>query len=114
VTRRQAATTQRIVIPAITLAEFLAGVVARYGSLRRAEVAIDIPDGTLRGWLRGRGGDAGEHGNAFLDALTALRAELNATKQHLAALLDDVNAMSQRLGALERMLGFESDACKQA
>jgi transposase-like protein len=61
VRRRQAAIQRRIVIPATTLAEFLAGAVARYGSLRRAAVGIGIPYSTLRGWLRGRYSDAGDH-----------------------------------------------------
>jgi hypothetical protein len=51
---------QRIVIPAASLAEFLAGAVARYGSIRRAAVGIAVPYSTLRGWLRGRYADAGE------------------------------------------------------
>jgi transposase-like protein len=113
-TRRQVAAPQRIVIPATTLAEFLTRAVASHGSIRRAADGIGVPYSTLRGWLQGRGGDAGDRGNAFLDALTALRGDLNATGQHLAALLGDVNEMNQRVDALERMLGFESDARKQA
>jgi transposase-like protein/molybdenum-dependent DNA-binding transcriptional regulator ModE len=113
-TRHQATAPQRIVIPATTLAEFLAGAVASHGSIRRAADGIGVPYSTLRGWLQGRGGDGSAHGNAFLDTLTALRADLNATQQHLTALLGDINAMRQRLDALERMLGFESDARKQA
>jgi transposase-like protein len=113
-TRRQVAVPQRIVIPATTLAEFLAGALASHGSIRRAADGIGIPYSTLRGWLRGRGGDAGDHRNAFIDAVKALRGDLNATGQHLTALLGDVNAMSQRLDALERMLGFESDVRKRA
>jgi transposase-like protein len=61
VTRRRAAKQRRIVIPATTLAEFLAGAVARYGSIRRAAVGIGIPYSTLRGWLHGRYGGAGDH-----------------------------------------------------
>jgi transposase-like protein len=113
-TRRQATAPRRIVIPATTLAEFLTGAVASHGSIRRAADGIGIPYSTLRGWLRGRGGDAGDHRNAFIDAVKALRGDLNATGQHLTALLGDVNAMSQRLDALERMLGFESDVRKRA
>ena len=45
-----------------------------------------------------RGG--GDHANAFLDALAALRG--------------DLNAMTERLDALEDMLGCEGDARKQA
>jgi hypothetical protein len=78
------------------LAEFLAGAVARYGSIRRAAAGIDIPYSTLRGWLRGRHGGAGNHGNAFLDTLMAL--------------LGDLHAMSHRLDVLEHMLGHERDA----
>jgi hypothetical protein len=113
-TRRQVSTPQPIVIPATTLAEFLAGAVASHGSIRRAADGIGVPYSTLRGWLQGRGGDAGDHENAFLDALTALRGELNATRQHLTTLLGDVNAMSQRLDVLEHMLGREGDARNQA
>jgi transposase-like protein len=112
-TRRQATAPQRIVIPATTLAEFLAGALASHGSIRRAANGIGVPYSTLGGWLRRRGGDAGEHGDAFIDTVKALRGDLDATKQHLTVLLDDVNAMSQRLDALERMLGFERDARKQ-
>jgi transposase-like protein len=112
-TQRQVAAPQRIVIPATTLAEFLAGALASHGSIRRAADGIGIPYSTFRGWLRGRGGDASEHGKAFIETLTALRGELNATRHHLTLLLGDVNAMSQRLDALEHMLGSESDARKQ-
>jgi transposase-like protein len=113
-TRRQVSTPQPVVIPATTLAEFLTGAVASHGSIRRAADGIGVPYSTLRGWLQGRGGDVGEHGNDFIDAVKALRCDLHATGQHLAVLLGDVNEMSQRLDALERMLGFESDARKQA
>jgi transposase-like protein len=54
VRRRQAAIQRRTVIPATTLAEFLAGAVARYGSIRRAAAGIAVPYSTLRGWLHGR------------------------------------------------------------
>jgi transposase-like protein len=109
----QASTPRRIVIPAASLAEFLARAVATHGSIRRAADAIGVPYSTLRGWLRGRGGDAGENGDAFIDAMTALRGHLDAAKQHLTALLDDVRAMSERIEALECMLGRESDARAQ-
>ena len=112
-TRRQVAAPQPIVIPATTLAEFLARAVASHGSIRRAANGIGVPYSTLRGWLQGRGGDVGEHGNAFIDAVKALRGDLNATRQHLTVLLGDVNEMSRRLDALKRMLGFESDVRKQ-
>jgi hypothetical protein len=59
--RRQAAIQRRIVIPATTLAEFLAGAVARYGSIRRAAAGIAVPYSTLRGWMHGRYSDAGDH-----------------------------------------------------
>jgi transposase-like protein len=109
-TRRQATAPQRIVIPATTLGEFLAGAVASHGSIQRAADGIGVPYSTLGGWLRRRGGDAGEHGDAFIDAVKALRGDLHATEQHLTALPGDVNAMSRRLDALEHMLGRESDA----
>jgi transposase-like protein len=113
-TRHQVVALQRIVIPATTLAEFLTGALASHGSIRRAADGIGVPYSTLRGWLQGRGGDAGDHGNAFIEAVKALRGDLNAMGQHLAALLGDVKEMSQRLDALERLLGFESDAREQA
>jgi transposase-like protein len=113
-TRRQATTPQPIVIPATTLAEFLAGALASHGSIRRAADGIGVPYSTLRGWLQGRGGDAGDRGNAFMDAVKALRCDLDATKQHVTVLLDDVSAMSQRLDALEHMLGREHGARDKA
>jgi transposase-like protein len=61
VRRRQAAIQRRIVIPATTLAEFLSGAVARYGSIRRAAAGIAVPYSTLRGWLHGRYTDEGDH-----------------------------------------------------
>ena len=106
----QASTPRRIVIPAASLTEFLAGAVASHGSIRRAADGIGVPYSTLRGWLRRRGGDAGEHGDAFLKAVTALRGHLNAAKQHLTALLGDINAMGRQLDALEHLLGRENDA----
>jgi transposase-like protein len=113
-TRRQVSTPPRIVIPATTLAEFLSGALESHGSIRRAADGIGVPYSTLRGWLQGRRGDVGDQGKAFVDTLTALRGDLNATRQRLTALLGDVNAMSQRLDALEHMLGFESDVPRQA
>jgi transposase-like protein len=110
----QASTRRRIVIPAASLAEFLVGAVASHGSIRRAADGIGVPYSTLRGWLRGRGGDVGDHGDAFIRVLTALRGHLNAAKQHLTELLDDVKDISQHLDALEHMLGRESDAHEQA
>ena len=50
----QASTPRRIVIPATTLAEFLAGAVASHGSLHRAADGIGVPYSTLRGWLQRR------------------------------------------------------------
>ena len=106
----QVSTPRCIVIPAASLAEFLAGAVASHGSIRRAADGIGVPYSTLRGWLRRRGGDAGDHREAFSNAVVALRGHLDSAKQHLTALLGDVNAMSERLDALEHMLGRESDA----
>jgi transposase-like protein len=113
-TQRQVAAPQRLVIPATTLAEFLAGALASHGSIRRAADGIGVPYSTLRGWLRGRGGAAGEHGKAFIKTLTAFRCGLNEMRQHFAVLQDGLSAMSERLDALEYMLGRESDARKQA
>ena len=109
----QASAPHPIVIPAASLAEFLAGAVASHGSIRRAADGIGVPYSTLRGWLRRRGGDAGDHGEAFLSAVTALRGHLDAAKQHLTALLGDVDAMGRHLDALEHLLGCESDTLGQ-
>ena len=106
----QVSTPRCIVIPAASLAEFLVGAVASHGSLRRAADGIGVPYSTLRGWLKRRGGDAGEHGEAFRSAVTALRSHLHGAKQHLTALLGDVDAMGQHLDELEHLLGCESDA----
>jgi hypothetical protein len=43
-----------------------------------------------------------------------MRSRQTTSPASEAALLEDVNEMNQRLDALERMLGFESDARKQA
>jgi transposase-like protein len=104
----QASTPRCIVIPAASLAEFLAGAVASHGSIRRAADAIGVPYSTLRGWLRHRGGDAGDQGKAFIHAVTALRSHFDAAKLHLTALLGDVDAMGRHLDVLEHMLGRES------
>jgi hypothetical protein len=101
------------VIPAASLAEFLVGAVASHGSIRRAADGIGVPYSTLRGWLRGRGGDAGEHREAFSNAVAALRGYLDSAKQHLTALLGDVDAIGRHLDALEHLLGCESDAREQ-
>jgi transposase-like protein len=109
----QASTRRRIVIPAASLAEFLVGAVASHGSIRRVADGIGVPYSTLRGWLRGRGGNAGNHGEAFSNVLAALRGHLDAAKQHLTALLSDVDAMGRHLDTLEHLLGCESDAREQ-
>jgi transposase-like protein len=106
----QAAVPRRIVIPAVSLAEFLARAVASHGSLRRAAEAIGVPYSTLRGRLRRRRGDVGSDGKAFLDAVVALRGHHDSAKQHLMALLSDVDAMGRHLLALEHLLGRDTDA----
>jgi transposase-like protein len=106
----QASTPRRIVIPAASLAEFLVGAVASHGSIRHAAAAIGVPNSTLRGWLQRRGGDAGEHGEAFRSGVTALRGHLDAAKQHVTALMGDIDAMARHLDVLEHLLGRESDA----
>jgi hypothetical protein len=98
------------VIPAASLAEFLAGAVASHGSIHRAADGIGVPYSTLRGWLRHRGGDAGDNGESFLRAVTALRGHLDSAKQHLTALLGDVDSMGRQLDALEYLLGRENEA----
>jgi transposase-like protein len=111
--QRQASTPQRLVIPATTLAEFLEGAVTSYGSMRRAADGLGIPYSTLRGWLRNRGGNAGD-GHTFIERLTAFRCGLNEMIQHLAAFLDHLNAMSERLDAFDQVRGCKSNARNQA
>ena len=75
-----------IIIPAATLAEFIARAVESYGSIRSAAEGIGVPRSTLRGWMLRRfltepnpersGDELLEHLAGQRDA-AALRAHLN-------------------------------------
>ena len=80
-----------IIIPASTLAEFIARAVESYGTIRQAAIGIAVPYSTLRGWKRGRyfmepkpersGDDLFEHVAAANENAAALRAHLDAIKR---------------------------------
>jgi hypothetical protein len=89
--RRKAPAPGSIIIPAATLAEFIARAVDSYGTIRHAASGIAVPYSTLRGWKRGRylmeptperNGDAlFEHVEAANENAAALRAHLDAIKR---------------------------------
>jgi len=84
---RQVPAPGSIIIPATTLAEFIARAVERYGSLRSAASGIGVPFSTLRGWLNGRYSVASRIGSdAFFDYVAALRSRLEAANENVAAL----------------------------
>ena len=61
--RREAPVPGSIIIPATTLAGFIARAVERYGSIRSAAEGIGIPYSTLRGWLGDRFSEASRSGS---------------------------------------------------
>jgi hypothetical protein len=89
--RREAPAPGSIVIPAATLAEFIARAVESYGSIRQAANGIAVPYSTFRGWKRGRylmepkpersGDDLFEHVAAANENAAALHAHLDAIKR---------------------------------
>ena len=89
--KREARAPGSIIIPAATLAEFIARAVDSYGSIRSAADGIVVPYSTLRGWKRGRylmepkpersGDDLFEHVAAANENAAALHAHLDAIKR---------------------------------
>jgi hypothetical protein len=89
--KREAPAPGSLIIPAATLAEFIARAVESYGSIRHASSGIAVPYSTLRGWKRGRylmepkpersGDDLFEHVAAANENAAALHAHLDAIKR---------------------------------
>jgi hypothetical protein len=89
--RREAPAPGSIIIPAASMAEFIARAVESYGSIRSAAEGIAVPYSTLRGWKRGRylmepkpersGDDLFEHVAAANENAAALHAHLDAIKR---------------------------------
>jgi hypothetical protein len=78
-----------IIIPAATLAEFIARAVESYGTLRSAASGIAVPYSTLRGWKRGRYlmEPAPEHsGDALFEQVEAANENAAALRAHLDAI----------------------------
>ena len=99
--RRQSPAPGSIIIPAATLAEFIARAVDSYGSIRSAADGIGVPNSTLRGWKRGRYlmEPAPERsGDALFEHVAALRTTAEAANENVAAL-------RAHLDAIERMTG---------
>jgi hypothetical protein len=88
-----------IIIPAATLAEFIARAVESYGSIRGAAEGIGIPYSTLRGWLGARFRVvSGRSSDAFHEHLAGLEREIAAANENAAAL-------RARIGTIKRMTG---------
>jgi len=83
-----------IIIPAATLAEFIARAVDSYGSIRSAADGIGVPNSTLRGWKRGR----------YLMEPTPERSG-DALFEHVAAANENVVALRAHLDAIKRLTG---------
>jgi hypothetical protein len=97
--KRAAPAPGSIIIPAATLAEFIARSVESYGSLRGAAEGIGVPYSTLRGWLGARFSEASREGSdAFLKHLAGLGRELEAINENVAALRVRVDALKRLTG----------------
>jgi hypothetical protein len=83
-----------IIIPAGTLAEFIARAVERYGSIRSAADGIVVPYSTLRGWRRRR----------YLIELTPERSG-DALFEHVEAANENAAVLRAHLDAIKRMTG---------
>jgi transposase-like protein len=98
--KREAPAPGSIIIPAATLAEFIARAVESYGSIRSAATGIGMPFSTLRGWRRRRYSVASRSGSdAFLEHVAALRAKVEAANENVAAIrahLDEIERMTGR------------------
>jgi hypothetical protein len=89
-----------LIIPAASLAEFIARAVESYGSIRSAAEGIGIPYSTLRGWLGDRFNVAhGRTSDAFLEHLAGLGRGIAAVNENVATLrahLDEIERMTGR------------------
>ena len=99
--RRQTPASGSIIIPAATLAEFIARAVDSYGTIRSAARGIGVPVSTLRGWKRGRYlmEPAPERsGDALFEHIAALRTTLEAANDNVAALRAHLDAIARMTG----------------
>jgi hypothetical protein len=89
-----------LIIPASTLAEFIACALKSYGSIRSAAEGIGIPYSTLRGWLGDRFNVApGRSSDAFHEHLAGLGRGIAAVNENVAALrahLDEIERLTGR------------------
>ena len=99
---RKAPAPGSIIIPATTLAEFIARAVESYGSIRYAASGIVVPYSTLRGWYRKRylmEYQSEGSGDALFEHLAALRTTVEAANENIAAIrvhLDGIKRMTGR------------------
>jgi hypothetical protein len=96
---REAPAPGSIIIPAATLAEFIARAVESYGSIRSAAEGIVIPYSTLRGWLGARFRVVSGSGS------TALDEHLAGLDREIAAANENAAALRVRIDAIKRMTG---------
>jgi hypothetical protein len=103
---REAPAPGSIVIPAATLAEFIARAVESYGSIRSAAEGIGIPYSTLRGWLGARFRVvSGSSSNAFDEHLAGLEREIAAANENAAAANENAAALRVRIDTIKRITG---------
>jgi transposase-like protein len=113
--KREAPAPGSIIIPAATLAEFIARAVESYGTIRSAARGIGVPFSTLRGWRRGRylmEPTPERNGDALFQHVAGLGREIVAVSEHVAALRSGLEAANENVAALrahldeiERMTG---------
>jgi hypothetical protein len=93
---REAPAPGSIIIPAATLAEFIARAVESYGSIRSAASGIGMPYSTLRGWLDARFRVvSGRSSNAFDEHLAGLEREIAAANENATALRARIDAIKR-------------------
>ena len=100
--KRAAPAPGSIIIPAATVAEFIARAVESYGSIRHAASGIVVPYSTLRGWKRGRylmEPKPERSGDELFEHVAALGTAVEAANDNIAALrahLDEIRRMTGR------------------
>ena len=96
---REAPAPGSIIIPAATLAEFIARAVESYGSIRSAASGIGMPYSTLRGWLDARFRAVSDSSsNAFDEHLAGLEREIAVANENAAALRAHLDAIKRMTG----------------
>ncbi len=106
--RRKAPAPGSIIIPAATLAEFIARAVESYGSIRHASNGIAVPYSTLRGWKRGRylmEPKPERSGDDLFEHVAALRSTVETANENIAAANENIAALHAHLDAIARMTG---------